>query len=407
MKLRTEFRLHSVAARCAIAVVAVFALLGGCGGGDDEGGGPTSSVQSTTTAATTTTVALEDDLRLNQIQVIGTHNSFHIAADPAERALVAAMNPEGAVERDYTHLPLTDQLVEQKVRAFELDVYVDTRGGRFADPAFRRQAELGPYDEPDMAEPGIKVFHEQDVDYHSRCVTFERCLTEIKAWSDANPFHVPVAINVQLRDGLVLFNVPGQAIPEKWDRVQMDALDEEITDVFPRERIITPDDVRGDRATLAEAIEADGWPTLGASRGKVFFLMINAEPYRTIYLQGHDSLRDRVVFTNSAPGQPDSAYVGIDDPIALGDEIRSYVEKGYLVRTRADEPGVEAKAGDKGRLQAALDSGAQVISTDYPGPDGARSQFGTDYTAQLPGFLAARCNPATAPAVCVDAAVEP
>ncbi|MEJ7585097.1 MAG: Ca2+-dependent phosphoinositide-specific phospholipase C, partial [Acidimicrobiales bacterium] len=283
-------------------------LAAACGGGDD----PAPSTGSRSSTTTASTVPAEDDLKLNQIQAIGTHNSFHVAADPAEQDLLAALSPADVVERDYTHAPLTEQLEDQKVRVLELDVYVDTAGGRYDDPVFRRQAGLGPYDEPAMSEPGIKVFHEQDIDYHSRCVTLELCLTEIRTWSDEHPEHVPLAINIQFRDGPIVFAVPDQAIPEKWDTAQLDALDAEITDVFPRERIITPDDVRGGLPTLAAAVEAGQWPTLGESRGKVIFLMINPEPYRTLYLQGHDGLRGRVLFTNAAPGQPDAAYFGID-----------------------------------------------------------------------------------------------
>ena len=76
------------------------------------------------------------------------------------------------------------------------------------------------------------------------------------------------------------------------------------------------------------------------------------------------------------------------------------------MRTRADADNVEVETGSDDRLRAALASGAQWISTDYPGPDGARDE-GSDYVAELPGFLAARCNPVTAPKDCDDAAVEP
>lgn len=392
-----------------IAGVLAVAVLAACSSGDgaEKAGPGSSSPTSRRSTTTSTTAAADDDLRLDQIQVIGTHNSFHVAADPAERKLLAAIDPVQASQREYSHRPLPEQLDTEKIRQLELDVFVDTKGGRYADPAFRRRAGLGPYDEPAMKEPGIKVLHEQDIDYHSVCVTLRACLTDVKTWSDAHPGHVPVAIDIQFKDGPLIFNVGDQAPTEGWTAVQMDALDAEILAVFGRDRIITPDDVRGDRPTLADAVKAKAWPTLGESRGKVLFLMINPEPYRSTYLQGHDGLRGRVLFTNAPPGQADAAYVGIDNPVKLGKRIRGLVAQGYLVRTRADQPGVEAKAGDTDRLEAALASGAQWVSTDYPGPDGAEAQYGTDYVAELPGFLAARCNPVTAPAGCVDARVEP
>jgi hypothetical protein len=146
---------------------------------------------------------------------------------------------------------------------------------------------------------------------------------------------------------------------------------------------------------------------MSESRGKVLFLMINAGPYRTAYLAGHEALRDRILFTNAPPGEPDAAYVGVDDPIANQERISDLVAQGYVVRTRADDPKVEVQAGDTARLEAALASGAQWVSTDYPGPAGARPSLGVDYVAELPGALVARCNPVTGPPDCEDATVEP
>ena len=395
---------HRIGTRMVIGIAAVGALgVAGCSGSSGSDGTTTAPARSTST----TTVASDDDLRLNQIQVMGTHNSFHVEPPPDELARLAALDPVQADHRRYTHPDLTTQLGEEKIRQIELDVFADARGGLYSNPAFRDRMASKPYGaEPDpMDEPGTKVLHEQDVDYHSVCPTLVTCLDEVKAWSDAHPDHVPVAINIQFKDGPLIFDVPDQAVPEKWTTAAMDGLDEEIRSVFDEDRIITPDDVRGDHATLEEAVLAGDWPTLGESRGKVLFLMINPEPYRSLYLEGHPGLEGRILFTNAEPGQPDASYVGLDDPVADGDRISELVEQGYLVRTRADADNVEATAGDVARLRAALASGAQWVSTDYPGPDGAVA-LDSRYVAELPGFLAARCNPVTAPATCTDAAVE-
>jgi hypothetical protein len=392
----------------SLAWLGAAALLGsalaGCSSGSER------STASTTRAPTTTTIRPDDDLKLNQIQVIGTHNSFHQAPTADELAKLAALDAEQAGQREYTHPDLTTQLGEEKIRQIELDVFADSKGGLYSDPAFATDPVSTPYgpspaSDP-MDEPGTKVLHEQDVDYHSVCPTLVSCLDEVKTWSDANPDHVPIAIDIQFKDGPLIFAVPDQAVPEKWTSEAMDGLDDEIRSVFAADRIITPDDVRGDHATLEEAVRAGDWPTLGASRGKVLFLMVNPEPYRSIYLDGHEGLKGRILFTNAEPGQPDASYLGIDDPVADGKRITELVEQGYLVRTRADANAVEATADDDTRLRAALASGAQWVSTDYPGPDGAAS-LGSSYTAELPGFLAARCNPVTAPPGCDDAVVEP
>jgi len=392
---------RTVGTGALLGALALVAALTGCSGSSDGGAAATTTAAK---ATTTTAVPADDDLKLNEIQVIGTHNSFHVEAPEAELAQLEALDPEQAAQRRYTHPDLAVQLGDERIRQIELDVFADSKGGLYSDPAF---AADGAEPDPAMDEPGTKVLHEQDVDYHSVCPTLVSCLEEVKTWSDANPGHVPVAVNIQFKDGPLIFDVPDQAVPEKWTTEAMDGLDDEIRSVFGDDQLITPDDVRGDHATLEEAVLAKDWPTLGESRGKVMFLMINPEPYRSTYLQGHEGLEGRVLFTNAEPGQPDASYVGLDDPIADGARITDLVEQGYLVRTRADANGVDAESGDTSRLVAALASGAQWVSTDFPGPDGARARYGTDYVAQLPGFLAARCNPVTAPDGCDDAAVEP
>src|SRR5690606_38759723 len=122
----------------------------------------------------------------------------------------------------------------------------------------------------------------------------------------------------------------------------MDRLEEEILSVFEVADLITPDDVRGSHATLEEAVTTDGWPTLGEARGKVMFAMVNGEPYRSLYLEGHEGLAGRFIFTNAEPGQPDAAVLSIDDPVAEPSRIAQLVKQGYLVRTRADSPNEHA-----------------------------------------------------------------
>lgn len=391
-----------------MTALSLASALASCSGGSSDAG-----VTSTTATHTSTKKSarseVDNRLRLDQIQVIGTHNSFHVAAAGREHQLLVELDAAQAAQRTYSHPKLSRQLDAQKIRQIELDVFADARGGLYAKPSLRRQAGLAPYVDrvPAMAAPGTKVLHEQDVDYHSVCPVFVDCLREVKRWSDVHRQHVPIAINIQFRDGPLIFEVPDQAVPERWTTVAMDRLDAEIRTVFGPSDLITPDDVRGSHPSLEAAVLDHAWPTLGASRGKVMFLMINAEPYRSIYLTGHDGLADRVLFTNAQPGQPDASYVGVDDPSGGAARIADLVRKGYLVRTRSDEPDRQGRTGDTTERDAALASGAQWISTDYPGAAGAKAQYGTDYRVELPGFRAARCNPVTAPPSCRDAVVEP
>jgi hypothetical protein len=339
-------------------------------------------------------------LRLNQIQVIGTHNSYHVEASASEEAFRAHIDPNGEKALEYGHPSLQHQLSDEHVRQVELDVFADPVGGLYANPLIRTLTYQGAYD-PVMKQPGFKVLHLQDVDYRSNCLTLRACLTEIRTWSDRHDEHVPITVLVELKDEtLALPGIYQPVRPVPWNGPLMDALDAQIRSVFSPRRLITPDVVRGRLPTLESAVLHQGWPMVEESRGKVMFLMDNAGAYRTTYLAGHPSLRGRVLFTNARPGQPDAAFVEENDPTGANQaRITHEVRSGYLVRTRADSDTVQARTGNTAQRDAALASGAQWVSTDYP-VRGIAARFGTSYVAQLPGGATVRCNPITASAHC-------
>ncbi len=349
-----------------------------------------------------TTRSVDDTVRLNEIQVVGSHNSYKRFLEPAEESVLRSFIGDGANAMQYQHPPLPEQFATQKVRQIELDVFVDSAGGRYANPLIRGAAGLGPYD-PAMSDAGIKVLHIQDIDYHSTCIAFIDCLEQIEGWSDANPSHLPIAVLVELKDDPLSFGDLTFTTPEPWTTARMDELDAEIRSVMDPEDLITPDDVRGGASTLEEAVTTTGWPTIGESRGKVMFMMDNGGGYRTNYLAGHPSLQGRVLFTNANPGDDDAAFVKRNDPFDAS--IPGLVQAGYVVRTRADGDTAEARANDTGPRDAALASGAQWVSTDYQAP-GMALGFTTDYVVEIPGGTVARCNPVLQPVECVDAELD-
>ena len=140
-----------------------------------------------TSAPDTSSAAPGDDVRLNEIQVVGSHNSYKVLPSTEELALIRGAIQDGADLMQYEHAPLPTQFESQKVRQIELDVWVDSAGGRFSLPLLRDLLGLGAYHPEMMDEPGLKVFHVQDVDYATTCLTLVACLEQVKAWSDANP----------------------------------------------------------------------------------------------------------------------------------------------------------------------------------------------------------------------------
>ena len=339
-------------------------------------------------------------VRLNHLQAIGTHNSYHLEASPAESALRRSAGYDDS-PLAYSHLPVSEQLESQGVRQLEFDLFADPDGGRFATPRLRQLAGEPAHD-PGMLEPGTKVLHIQDYDYRSNCLSLVRCLRQVRDWSRAHRRHVPLAILLDFKDSPLPAGLPA-TVPLTWTAARMDDVDREIRSVFRRRELIVPDDVRRGRRSLGTAVARSGWPSLARARGKVMFLMANRGAHRTRYLAGHPSLARRVAFTNSTPGRPDAAFVEVSDPRGAGTRrIRRLVRRGFVVRTRADADTVEARAHDMTRAERALASGAHWVSTDFPAV-GTAAPFGSPYFVRLPGDPAARCNPVTAPRSCSGA----
>ena len=55
---------------------------------------------------------------------------------------------------------------------------------------------------------------------------------------------------------------------------RLEKIETEIGQWWPRDKTITPDDVKGDAASLREAVTTNGWPLLDDSRGKAMFILL-------------------------------------------------------------------------------------------------------------------------------------
>jgi len=225
------------------------------------------------------------------------------------------------------------------------------------------------------------------------------CLSEVRNWSRRYPDHVPM---------LLMFNAktdrssaPGGVDALPFDTKTFEALDREIREVIPESMLITPDLVQGKHATLREAVTTNGWPTLRASRGKLIFALDEGPAKVAAYLGDRNSLKGRVFFVNAPEDSPVAAYLTLNDPIREADRIRRAVQAGFLVRTRADADTMEPRKGDFRRRDAALNSGAQYISTDYMWPD---ARLSATYQVRLP--YPAACNPVRAASKCAGSAIE-
>ncbi len=348
-------------------------------------------------------------LRMNQLQVIGSHNSyrtrtyqpiFDMVMNLYNSGLLSDdLNPQGW---DYTHENIPKQLGAFGMRALELDIYEDPTGGRFYNRGgLVLVDEPWASGEPELNEPGFKVLHIPDFDYNTHYLTFKSALRAIKFWSDANPNHVPIIIQIESKTQMVgdQLSFPFLQTSLPFTTQSAEALDAEIKEVFGDnlDKVITPDDIRGSYPTLREAVLAGNWPMLKDSRGKVVFVMEGGMvPF---YKENHPSLGGRAAFVFAQPQDDEAAFLLLNNPITRFTEIQQAVMNGFMVRTRADGDTKEARTGDFSKMLAAFESGAQVISTDYYKPDPrykTEPQNWTDYQVVFPGGRTIRINPVSA-----------
>lgn len=295
--------------------------------------------------------AKDASLRMNHVQMLATHNSYHIRLEQAPIS-----------DWDYFFDPIATQLEDQGVRGLEIDLQFDL----------------------DTRE--YQVFHIPFADPGTTCLRFDDCLAEIRRFSDAHPGHHPMFVQIELK----------AEIDETVVDARLDLIDAQIRAVFPPELLVTPDDVRGTHATLRDAVTTDGWPTLAAARGRTMFAFDCDRDLCLRYAHG-GNLDGRVLFADSDPADGFAAVM-----IANGanDAARELVEQGFIVRVFADSA-ASVLDGEGNELPAALATGAQVISTDFPvaRPD-------TDYVASIPGGTPSRCSPVSAPLDCETSDIE-
>ena len=293
----------------------------------------------------------ETGISINQIQFVGSHNSYKQAMPDSFVKQLMKVNPKLLESLDYEHIPLGDQL-DLGIRKLELDLFYRAEDKRFL------------------------VGHVQQIDMNSNCESLRICLSQIISWSDDNPSHSPIWISFNAKDNYILgLPTPEVFTPEAF--LLMDSIFEEMF---------------GDKLIRPRDIVDLQWPFLSEARGKFILILDEGGIKRDIYFEGW---KQRPMFINAPEGHPAAAIMIINDPIGQFDEIQRLVKAGYMIRTRADADTREARDNDTRRKVAAFESGAQAVSTDYYIP---ATHFGNEYQVSLPEPV--QCNPITAPKNC-------
>lgn len=355
------------------------------------------------------------DIKINQLQVLGTHNSYAEPVDPKVLELAAPIiknmmtkyesgmpseqkakfqeyHPNGMDFHEalnYNH-PDFNQQLDANLRGLELDVYYDPDGNRFTQPASYRLLkekgvkDLAPHNTKGLDKPGFKVLHVADIDFRSHYPTLKDALTELREWSDRHPQHTTIFIMIEAKDsGFPIFPNGTQVLP--FTQKAYDELDQEIAQYLGKDKIITPKEIQGKYPTLREAVLDNNWPKVEKSRGKFIFMLLPGSagtkstkdnPYPI-----NGTLEKRLMFMESEPEDNFAAFILKDNAIVRQKEIQKLVKQGFIVRTRADIETYEAKVNDATRSKAAFTSGAQVVSTDF---FRSGNTYGTSYFVKPP-----------------------
>lgn len=336
-----------------------------------------------------------EGVKINEYQVIGSHNSYR---KTTQAEIVTFMNASAELlppgfnpsHWDYDQETIETQLNDYGVRSFELDVYRDPEGGLFYNRLGNAFAQLDVSSgEEELLEPGLKLLHFPDFDYHTHHLTFIDALKTIKAWSDNHSNHVPITILVEAKEDSPAAMLEGYGLTATFpfQDNSVEEIENEISEVFSlnRGQLLTPDFVRGASNSLREAVTTKGWPKLSETRGKIMFVLMALDHTVNDYTRDYPSLEDRNMFVFTDSENPAAAFIKIDDPVSHFDEISSLIDQGFMVRTRSDADTNEARNGDYSRRNAAFDSGAQIISTDYyrPDPRAGQDESWTDFEVQF------------------------
>ncbi len=214
-----------------------------------------------------------------------------------------------------------------------------------------------------LKKPGFKILHISDVDFETNYLTLKSALEALKSWSDLHPDHFPIYINLEAKgshpaDESKALKRLGfkKCIP--FDRRAFLDLEQEISATLSPDQIFKPSDFKKSYSSLQGRVVAEGWPLLEEVRGKFIFILEgnNKHLYRTF--------ERPLFFQYGNQSDANTVFLLRNNPIASEREIRE-LNSEFIVRTRSDAGSVESRSNNYDTWNAALRSGAQIISTDY------------------------------------------
>lgn len=258
--------------------------------------------------------AYEKGVKINEIAVLGTHNSYQLLATAQKRALENVRSflssGEKGGKRNFEMDTYTEQL-ERGVRNLEIDIETVDDGEAVS----------------------FIVTHSPITDNASSAYDFAKGLEEIALWSDNNPGHIPVYLLIEPKG-----KVPSVNHMKGFSYEYAKKLDSIITETLGN-RLLTPKQMMGNYASLEEMRMADAWPTLKEAAGKIIVLLHPCDVTQQ-YIDADTTLSSHAMFPMLRFEDVDKSYASFildnEPENATANNSVTVDEKKLMVRSRAD-----------------------------------------------------------------------
>ncbi len=300
--------------------------------------------------------AFEQGVRINEIAVLGTHNSYQLLATPSKRVLekvrsILSFGKKGG-KRNFEMDTFTQQL-EMGVRNLEIDIETVDDGENVS----------------------FIVTHNPITDNASSAYDFAKGLEEIALWSDNNPEHMPLYLLIEPKGEVdSVNNMKNFSLGYALE------LDSVIRQVLG-DRLLTPEKVKGGFESFEEMRKADAWPLIEDAAGKIIVLLHPCDVTQE-YINTDLSVSSQAMFPMLRFEDIDKSYASFildnEPENAAANNSITVDEKKLMVRSRADN---YPSFTDEKYAFADI-CGSHIITTDYP-PRFVRAQ---EHTYDFDGY---------------------
>lgn len=272
---------------------------------------------------------LTDEIKLNEIQILASHNSYKKRGVPLGKLFVGLGDSfEEANALNYGYQDLTAQF-KLGVRSMEFDLR--------------------------LRKTSFMLTHVPLVDNSSVAPDFSLALEEMKLYSTHNPNHLPIIILMEIKDDWMILDHALQVM----DTSDLERLDDLIR-LKLGDSLVTPSHMIHEGMSLKETIQTVGWPSLQSLLGKIM-IVLHPGSFTDRYASLDSTNQSQAMFMGLYHNMLDREYASFvvhNEPDV--DVIQQMVTDGFMVRTRLDDRLVF----DEDRYQRGIESGAQILTTD-------------------------------------------